>query len=605
MIASEELLDDRYRILDHLGHTDYSDTYLAEDLNQKRYIIKELILDLPTSEMVEKTEKLLFEYAEPLYHLKHPQLARFYEVLVIRSIEKTHFFIIQEYITGITYQELLHHRQQKNRLFNELEIIILFLNLLPVLKYIHQQQVTHDNISLDHILLRYHDAYPVLVDVNILKKVAWTLNPEQFEALLTHPDKTSYTHQVQTDFYHLAMIGLTLLSGKNPMELLNKESLEWSWEKEIKIGSKLKRIMRKMMSHNPIEQFKDAEAIIVELSSISSPKTLISPVNDIANIPYSFLNLIGKLSIILAFVTLAGGLGWFLGSTWLKGQLNSNKSTPSPTETIDNNSSLSSVNNPNNALTLETERKRQEELDTLRQELNLSSTIYNKIINQLFWITYPSQANRILSLTKPEDQEWRQKRDDLAKNLLENLKSFDNNEIIAKIGKYNNDDWEKWKSRINRLRISSRSLKELTNAKFESLFNFPFTDDLLSQSLGQIWYSLAELEVQNLLKGNGYQEVNFLDDSSPLQINDDLSKGEGKVYLLRLNAGNNFNIKFDNQSDFLLFLYSPTGEYELLQNSSAKEWSGQFPETGYYELLVISKSSTMTHYSIEIQVSQP
>ncbi|MFN6189200.1 MAG: serine/threonine protein kinase, partial [Microcystis sp.] len=42
----------------------------------------------------------------------------------------------------------------------------------------------------------------------------------------------------------------------------------------------------------------------------------------------------------------------------------------------------------------------------------------------------------------------------------------------------------------------------------------------------------------------------------------------------------------------------------LLDKSSDRQWSGQLPEEGFYELVILPQSSTPVHFRLQLQVSQ-
>jgi serine/threonine-protein kinase len=47
-------------------------------------------------------------------------------------------------------------------------------------------------------------------------------------------------------------------------------------------------------------------------------------------------------------------------------------------------------------------------------------------------------------------------------------------------------------------------------------------------------------------------------------------------------------------------IYSPTGKNNLFEDSSTGQWSGQLPESGYYEIILINPSKTAIPYTLKI-----
>jgi len=52
----------------------------------------------------------------------------------------------------------------------------------------------------------------------------------------------------------------------------------------------------------------------------------------------------------------------------------------------------------------------------------------------------------------------------------------------------------------------------------------------------------------------------------------------------------------------LLSIYSPSGKTTLLEDSRDRTWSGQLPESGFYEFVVVSDSSEPIDYQLNLTV---
>ena len=79
--------------------------------------------------------------------------------------------MVQDYIEGENYQDLLEQRLDRGKCFSEEEVFHLLIQILPVLDYIHSKDVIHRDISPDNLILRTTDNLPVLIDFGGVKQL--------------------------------------------------------------------------------------------------------------------------------------------------------------------------------------------------------------------------------------------------------------------------------------------------------------------------------------------------------------------------------------------------------------------------------------------------
>lgn len=76
------------------------------------------------------------------------------------------FYLVQEWIQGDT----LTGKVQKQGLFSEGAVQELFMNLLPVLDYVHSRHIVHRDTKPDNIIVRHRDGKPVLIDFGAVRE---------------------------------------------------------------------------------------------------------------------------------------------------------------------------------------------------------------------------------------------------------------------------------------------------------------------------------------------------------------------------------------------------------------------------------------------------
>ncbi|MBD3559989.1 protein kinase, partial [Planktothrix sp. FACHB-1355] len=270
-------LRDRYIIHYQLGQGGFGRTYLARDINRfnESVVIKELIPLAQGTYNLHKAEELFEREAAMLHKLKHPQIPHFWEFFR----EGQQLFIVQDYIQGQTYQSLLNRRLQRGECFSEAEIIQLFRQLLPVLSYLHHQGIIHRDIAPDNIICRDSDKLPVLIDLGGVKRIAINVAQQLAGGLdgfssdnATRLGKVGYAPDEQirmgivapySDLYALGVTAIVLMTGKQPQESIDPQTMNWIWDKHLpSLSRQLKEILSRMLAAKPYERFQSAEEIL-------------------------------------------------------------------------------------------------------------------------------------------------------------------------------------------------------------------------------------------------------------------------------------------------------------------------------------------------------
>ncbi len=275
------ILQNRYRLLSILGQGGFGRTYLAEDLGrfQERCAIKELIPDPHTTELMEKVKELFQREASTLYQIQHPQIPQFRATFE----QDGRLFLIQEYVEGNTYYQILQERKANGLAFSEAEILQFLRQILPVLVYLHGRGIIHRDISPDNIIFQGNTQLPVIIDFGVVKELAHKL---QSSIMGTTVGKLGYApgEQIQSgraypnsDLYALAVTCIVLLTGKEPQELFDDKNLAWDWEKLVHINANLALILNKMLSFKPGDRYQSAMEILEILQPDLSPEQTQEP----------------------------------------------------------------------------------------------------------------------------------------------------------------------------------------------------------------------------------------------------------------------------------------------------------------------------------------
>ncbi|MFN6530936.1 serine/threonine-protein kinase [Nostoc sp. ChiSLP03a] len=642
-IQPGQTLGDRYAIVRQIGQGGFGRTYLAEDINRFRElcVLKEFSPQVQTAYVVQKAEELFEREASVLYKLQHPQIPRFRELLRLNLGGKEYLFLVQDYVEGETYNSLLNARIQQGLRFTETEIRQLLLSILPVLEYIHSLGVIHRDISPDNLMLRTVDKLPVLIDFGGVKQVVATVASEYYQPGMAAPPpaptllgKIGFAppEQMQTglvsphsDLYALAATMLVLLTGKQPQELIDTYTLSWQWRREVNLSQNLAQVLDKMLSPRPSDRYQSARQVLQALNppsanypptqyptppqptsatvAVSPPSPTPTPREAKATYPSypssspsSSWWTPTKTFLVAALVAGSVGLIWWgLNNRRDIGEVQPNP-TASPTPTSEQ---------PTDPLAQYTpaERERKEKLSDRRQQLGINPSFYVNLVNQVFWDRNPSLRGRTLG-NGPEDESLRAEWDKTASELLEKLAPLSNN-ARQKLGTYTTAERDRWKVEVNKVNVGSRSLYDLGDAAFFSVFPEQRGKSFQGQPIGQVWYGFVSDRLSAILDGRAFQKLVFDPGATGKTVNGTLQPGGGKVFIAGLAKDQSLDLKLEANSQVLLSVYSPSGKIRFLEDSTKRSLSTKLTENGFYEFVVVSTATKPIDYQLTVIAENP
>lgn len=623
----------RYRIVRQLGQGGFGRTYLAQDLHrfEELCVLKEFAPQVQGTSALQKAEELFEREAGVLYKLQHPQIPQFRELIKVKQENIAKLFLVQDFVDGQTYHALLDARKRQGMRFNEAEVMQLMLQILPVLEYIHSLGIIHRDISPDNLILRQSDGLPVLIDFGGVKQIAATVI-YQLQASTPTPTrlgKPGYAPQEQmsggvvaphSDFYALAATVVVLLTGKEPQQLIDQHTLEWNWRREVQLSQNLGRVLDKMLAPRLNERFANAREIRQALSYVEAPvvyaptqaPATVEPTQTIvpgatlavspkaavvASTPSPSFGFAKKILLVFVAIVVAGSIGWLGGNWWIESQ-SIGKGVKQPRD----GSPTDSPTIPVEQLT-PAERDRKEALQQRRTNLGIEQNFYTSLVNEAFWTQYPNQRGRVLG-TSEEDNKLREQWDAIAANLLNQIEQTKlSAPARQQLGRYGDADLTAAKAKANELRLSSRSVYDLADAKFYRQFPAERGQDFLSKPVGQIWQAIVSDRLNAIRTGEAFEKIGFEPGTVSKDVGSRLNPGDGKAFTAYLTEGQTLDIKLDTgNKKALLSIYSPSGKTTFLEDSAKPNWSGLLPETGFYEFVVVSNDAQPLDYKLNITV---
>ncbi|MBN3886823.1 MAG: serine/threonine-protein kinase [Nostoc sp.] len=536
-LAVGQVVDNRYQIIRHLGQGGFGRTYLAEDRNKAHQtcVLKEFAPQVQEHQDLQKAKELFEREANVLKKLQHPQIPRFHASLQVKIGAKDFFFLVQDYVDGDNYYQLLEQQQSQGKTFSEEEVITLLQQILPVLSYIHSRDVVHRDISPDNLIWRRSDHLPVLIDFGGVKQLPasqgfWRTKLAENNTLL---GKKGYAPEEQlrqgkaffsSDLYSLAVTILVLLTGKEPQKLYDSYQGIWGWGKEIRVSPQLEAVLKKMLAYKPSDRYQRAEQILKDLPSSTVSKSpgnyittkiktmVVAPGRQRASAIVSrFQNRTQAIAKPRTFPVWIRPFVMSLGGTALVGLTLAagNAAIRAVTSITIPSISLPSLPQIPQFPTGKPagDKGKNSDLQKIisrRQQLEITEGFFIPFVDNLFYTKKPELKGRSLT-SKPEDAGLRDEWSGIADDLLNKLEQANLSPASRrKLGKYSQKDYDTWRRQARSGQFGNYTIDQLTkdtNEKFDRLFPDQQREKLNQQTFGQIWYAIAADQVSKVQSG--------------------------------------------------------------------------------------------------------
>lgn len=201
----------------------------------------------------------------------HPQIPRaidFFE-------EDSEFYLVQEYIDG---QSLEDEIEQVGRL-SEAQAIALLEDVLPVLHFIHSNNVVHRDLKPDNLIRQRSDGKVALIDFGAVKQIRTTLITGERTNLTIGIGTQGYTPSEQlagkprysSDIYALGMTIIHALTGKSPTDLPEAAgSLEPLWQDYADVSPGFAILLDKMTRHYIQHRYQSVDEVQRDLKRLDA-----------------------------------------------------------------------------------------------------------------------------------------------------------------------------------------------------------------------------------------------------------------------------------------------------------------------------------------------
>ncbi|MFH7242149.1 MAG: protein kinase [Spirulina sp.] len=458
------------------------------------------------------------------------------------------------------------------------------------------------------------------------------------------------------DLYALGMTAMVLLTGKDPENLYDDRRKRWDWPPHLEVSDRLRQVLEQMVAMDPAQRPTSARQVMAALNLANPagaappeetslpvrmqpivppppepPPTVAvarrpSPKSASQNLAYptaapvypseqnaaygnaaypdptytvpppprptkvsqrSGAGCGSALAAMALVLGVAVGLGWWLD----------------PLDWRNSGAVNPGGNNAANPNLSEAEQARKQAIRDRASALGVDWAYLVSLTDQFFFEQNPSLQGTQLT-DQPQDAALREDWDAIATANLDLVETHLSPEARAKLGRYNPTDRERWQRQVNERYVSSKAMEDLANARFQTLFPGRTQQGFVETPVDQIWLALAQDRVTAITSGEALTEIRFEPDRFDHQVTGNFSPGDGHVYILNLRQGQLMRINLQAPPDSTrLSLYVPVPTPELphiLASAAQNTWAGELPQSGYYEIVVVSQSGETIPFSLTV-----
>ncbi|MDD2650214.1 MAG: SUMF1/EgtB/PvdO family nonheme iron enzyme, partial [Candidatus Cloacimonetes bacterium] len=258
-----EFIDNRYRVIEPLHSSKFSQIYLAEDINLGKFVVIKIFGKY--FELKDNYEFLKL-FTNQFKTLKHKNI-----VNIEDFIDSNYVFQVMEYIEGHT----LEHLNDK-RLLKKSQILPYLLQIAEAMQMAHAKSIYHCDLKPSNIMVNNQDIIKIIdfshpqlhktlygEDILTNEYIA----PEFLNNVLENTDN------VQRDIYAYGITMFELVYGYLPFKTNSNQQIEYILPNKLRRSKKpIDKIIRKCIYYYPEDRYQSFDEVITDLKSIKITK---------------------------------------------------------------------------------------------------------------------------------------------------------------------------------------------------------------------------------------------------------------------------------------------------------------------------------------------
>ena len=249
-----------YRVLQVLSRSGHGAVYLAEDSNDARVALKELVFSLvPSTHELDAFDR----EASLLRTLSHPALPKFRDAFKVGQGVSTRLYLVQEYVPGLSLAGHLNITR-----YDEAQVLVYARQVLEVLAYLHSRSppVVHRDIKPANLVVTT-EGFLKLVDLGAAREVA-PQGTHRSTLVGTFgymaPEQLGGSVEPRSDLYALGATLVHLLTRRPPDQLMTPGH-ELDFERQANITPSTRDFLKQLTAVRPEHRFASAHRALAYL----------------------------------------------------------------------------------------------------------------------------------------------------------------------------------------------------------------------------------------------------------------------------------------------------------------------------------------------------
>ncbi len=257
-----------YHLISRLGENEFFTVYKAYYRDGYDYVAVKILNNslFTLDNFTDRFQNL----PKTLAKLNHLAICQLYD----RGIQDDIFYIVSEFIDGVTLEAELEARRQQQQPFSLSEVAYILQTIGLAINHAHSLNYTHSHINPGNIIFTL-DGIPVLVDMEIVYLVGSTALQTLSQKALPEVS-TTLTVNKQADIVAMGWILYQLVNGKVSTAPYTNGSIKFSETTQTHFPAQtlksLEAIIRKAVEIVPNNQFKHAIEMVEALQALIPPE---------------------------------------------------------------------------------------------------------------------------------------------------------------------------------------------------------------------------------------------------------------------------------------------------------------------------------------------